>query len=146
MSRMTRAPQAPVVVQGQTAPIARGRRPAVAPRPAAAPAAQEHAQYGGGGLGSLTPMATAPEEGPEGVINVSANQAFNAGGDPQYTALDEQPAVEAPPVPRYRVLKEKQVALQGHRFTLKQGKEIDASNYNIELLKRYGVELERITP
>jgi hypothetical protein len=89
-------------------------------------------------------MVTSAEEGPEGVISVSPNQGFNAGGEPVFTALDEEPA-PSPTIPRYEVLEAKNVALNGHRFTLQAGKIVDASNYNIALLKRCGVKLKELT-
>lgn len=91
-------------------------------------------------MDQLTPMQ---DEGMRDAAQQSRNLSFNQGGAPVYTVVDED-APQAPPPQRFRVVKDKDVALDGHRFKMRAGKEIDSANYNVALLKRYGVELEPI--
>lgn len=93
-----------------------------------------------GSMDQLTPMQ---DEGLRDSAQQSPNLSFNQGGSPVRSALlDDE--VEAPRPQRFRVVKDKDVALGGHRFKLRAGKELDTANYDVPLLKRYGVELEPV--
>lgn len=66
---------------------------------------------------------------------------------PPAVDLDELADNPGPPVKRYRVIRggRVQTSKNGLRTTLNEGKEIDANNYDIGLLKSQGVKLEEIS-
>ncbi len=73
----------------------------------------------------------------------SSNLQFHDGGAPVRSVVLEE-EVEAPPPQRYLVVEDKDVAHGGHRFKLRAGKELDSANYDIAMLKRYGVKLSPV--
>lgn len=89
-------------------------------------------------MDQLTPLQ---EEGLRDAPKQSPNLAFNAGGAPVMTVVDEEPAVEAPPPQRFKVLKDADVAINGQRTKLREGKVVDAANFDLDALRRYGVKL-----
>lgn len=93
-------------------------------------------------MDQLTPMQ---DEGLENQAQQSPNLRFGAGGAPLHSVVEES-TEEVPPPQRFRVLEDKAVAANGHRFTMRAGKEIDSANYDIPLLRRFGVKLETIAP
>jgi len=83
----------------------------------------EEGRYDRGGSGEIAPPLVTPE--------------------PVASAVRE-PDVEAPPVPRYRVVHERRVMFRGFFVVLKPGKVIDPREYDVENLRGQGVVLEEL--
>lgn len=107
----------------------------------------ERAEYAGGPLTSLTPVVEG--NGVENQIVRSKNLDANAGGEP-VAAIAEvvNGQAESPHVTRYVVTGEKPYSVSegGIRFTLRPGKIITASSYNIPRIKSQGVKLRELAP
>lgn len=106
---------------------------------------QEHVQYSGNIATDLAPIPESPTlaGGAPGVVASS-----HLGSNPAVvvaTAVNPEDIEASPTVRRFVVEKEKNISHHGVRSILREGKEIDESNYDINSLLKQGVKLREIT-
>ncbi len=95
-----------------------------------------------GHMSQLSPMAENGDNLQDAIV-ASPNTIANAGGEPVRTAVepDELETNGTATFKRFVVDADKIVSQNGNRFTLRAGKIIDESNYNIDMLRRQGVKM-----
>lgn len=131
----------------RTAP-ATPSKPTAPPNAIAAPRRSQNAHLGGKNADNeeITTLENDPSVlGDDNMIDPSQ---LRTDGQLKPPAVDYDDLVEnpGPPVKRYVVVKggRVQTSMNGLRTQLNEGKELDALNYDIELLKRQGVKLEEL--